>query len=107
MGPDLTGSYSKFSPEGLAAILETLFFPSMNPLFIARPLTPDEQLHLAAFFQTVAQRPPPRALTLQIGPLALAGFLALLALTWVVGRGRVRSVRRSLLERSRAAGGGK
>ncbi len=104
MGPDLTRSYTKFGPDGMAAILETLFFPTMVPVFNTRALTSTEQLHLAAFFRTVASSPPPSGLTLQLGAIALVVFLVLFVLTWLVGRRRVLSVRRSLLERSRIGG---
>ncbi len=103
LGPDLTQSYAKFSPDGVAAILQTLFFPTMVPLFNAKPLTTAEQLDLAAFFKAVAQRPPPAALTLELAAIALAALLLLLAVTWLAGRRRVRSVRRALVERATAS----
>lgn len=105
MGPDLTRVYPKLGPEGLNSALETLFFPAMTPLFAYHPLTPQERLDLAAFFQSTAPRQPPATLTLTIGLIALAGFLVLIALTWTAGRRRVRSVRRALLERAGAIGG--
>lgn len=101
MGPDLTNEYSKLGSPGLSVALKTLYFPAMNPLFQRRPLTADEQKELAAFFQSVDQRPPPPSPTVL---LSLASFVMLAGLfvwTWLaVGRRRVRSVRHALLERA-------
>ncbi len=100
MGPDLTRVYSKLGPVGLNSALETLFFPAMTPLFQYHPLTPQERADLAAFFQSTAQRQPPAFLTASFALIALAGFLILLAGTWIGGRRRLLSVRQALLERA-------
>ncbi len=98
MGPDLTHEYAKLGPTAMQATLETLYFPAMNALFSPRPLTPEEQLDLSAFFQSV-DRNGAENLTAGLGLIALIGFAILLGITWIKGRGRIRSVRRSLLER--------
>jgi len=100
MGPDLTRVYSKMGPEGLNSALETLFFPAMTPLFRYRPLTSSERRDLAALFESV-DRQQPATPTLAIAAISLAGFFILIAVTGVVGRHRVRSVRKALLERAR------
>lgn len=99
MGPDLTHEYAKLGPDGMQATLETLYFPAMNALFSPRPLTPDEQQDLTAFFQSV-NRNRTENLTLGFAVVALAGFALLLGATWLKGRRRLRSVRGALLERA-------
>ncbi len=102
MGPELTHEYSKLGAEGMQATLETLYFPAMNALFAPRPLTPDEQQDLTAFFQS-ADRNRTENLTAGFAGVALAGFVFLLGLTWLKGRRRLRSVRCALLARTGAA----
>lgn len=101
MGPDLTKEYSKLGPQGVAIALKTLYFPAMNPLFEHRPLTGREQKQLAAFFQSIDQRPPPPSPTLTLLVVSLVVLVGLFLWTWLaLGRRRVRSVRQALLERA-------
>ncbi len=101
MGPDLTREYTKLGPQGLDAVLQTLYFPAMNALFGTRPLTPEEQQDVRAYLESVTRNRGPD-LTAELAAVAAGGFLVLLAITWRKGRGRVRSVRRALM--GRAAG---
>jgi mono/diheme cytochrome c family protein len=101
MGPDLTKEYSKLGPQGIAIALKTLYFPAMNPLFKHRPLTANERKQLAAFFQSIDQRPPPPSPTVTLLLASLVVLAGLFLWTWLaVGRRRVRSVRQALLERA-------
>ena len=98
-GVDLTGIYEDYGPEGVASILESLPFPSMEPIFSTRPLTPSEQADLMAFFAEVTGNEPVQintALGLQTG----AGVILLLILAMVIWRGRLSTVRRSLVEKA-------
>ncbi len=104
MGPDLTREYSKLGPQGLHYALQTLYFPAMNALFGNRLLTPDEQANLAAFLQQTDQQPPPSKTTRVVAAVGFAGFLVLLGVTGLAGRGRVHSVRRRLLKRADVSG---
>jgi hypothetical protein len=104
MGPDLTRVYSKMGPEGSNSALETLFFPAMTPLFRYRPLTLNERRDLAALFESV-DRQQPATPTPAIVAISLAGFFILIAITGVAGRHQVRSIRRTLLERTRVRTG--
>jgi hypothetical protein len=104
MGPDLTRVYSKMGPEGLNSALETLYFPAMTPLFRYRPLTLNERRDLAALFESV-DRQQPATHTPAIVGISLASFFILIVITGVAGRHRVRSVRRTLLERTRVRTG--
>jgi len=98
LGPDLSGAYSKLGHEGITVALQTLYFPTMARIFGRRLLTPQEQADLAAFFAQVQAQAPARDLTGWFAAAAAAGFLVLLGLSWLAGRGRVRGVRRPMVE---------
>lgn len=102
MGPDLTRAYPKLGEQGMDAMLDTLYFPAMIPLFDNRPLTSDEQRDLKAFFMQASASGPPEHLTAILSLIAFGGFLVLLVLSWVLWRSRLRAVRASLIE---SAGG--
>lgn len=104
MGPDLTGVYNRFGPEGMAAALESLFFVTMQPLYNNRPLTPTEQQDLTSFFQQTAQNQPHRGMTVEFGLVSLAGCLGLFVLNGFIWKKRLRGVRRNLVARVRREG---
>ena len=100
MGPDLTHEYSKVGAVGLQGSLQTLFFPTMTPLFANRPLTSDEQNQLFAFLKEADSKSvsgTPKGLFIVV---ALIGCALLLIVTWLLGRKRIVSVRKSLLNRA-------
>jgi hypothetical protein len=103
VGPDLTHVTRKLGPEGLDYALQTLYFPTMTALFRTRPLTHDEQIDLGAFLQHVNASTTSGAVTLELGIAALAGVIILLVITALAGRGRVHSVRRRRLARTRGS----
>jgi len=101
MGPDLTHEYSKVRLAGLQGSLQTLFFPTMTPLFADRPLTTEEQGRLLAFLEDADNRTAAGANpAIGFSVVAVVGCVILLAVTWVLGRKRVRSVRQALLKRT-------
>ncbi len=105
MGPDLTGAYDKYGPEPLDTVLASLFFPTMEPLFVGRPLTTGERADLEAFLAARSgQAPAPaRAATARLfvpGALLFAALAA--AMAWL-GRNRLRGVRIALVRGARAA----
>ncbi|HEY7837010.1 MAG TPA: hypothetical protein VIC54_00260 [Terriglobales bacterium] len=102
LGPDLTTIDTRIGPFGVDATLQTLFFPAMRPLYHGHQLTPQEQAALAAYFQSIAARPPQRA-TAAIAAWAFITFLILLAITAVLGRRHTAGVRRRLVEAARHA----
>ncbi len=104
MGPDLTGVYARFGPEGMAAALDSLFFVTMQPLYNNRPLTPTEQQDLAAFFRQSGQNQPRHGITVEFGLVSLAGCFGLFVLNGVIGKKRLRGVRRNLVARARSEG---
>lgn len=102
MGPDLTAVYPSYGPEALGTMLATLFFPTMNPVFAGRLLTPAEQADLEAFLAAAGTNPAP-AVT---GRLFLCGLLLLAAavasMAWL-GRARLHGVRATLVADARRA----
>lgn len=100
LGPDLTGAYTRFGPQGTKIVLSTLYFPTMAPIFREHPLNDQEQADLYAFLQSVNSETRPAGLEFIFALIAIAGCLVLLALTALAGKGRVHSVRRAMLARS-------
>jgi len=100
MAPDLTHEYSKLGPEGMHYALRTLYFPAMNALFLKRQLTDQEERDLSALFASADSAKQVKSHTGLFGGAAVLGFLVLVGITWISGRGRVHSVRRKLLRRA-------
>jgi mono/diheme cytochrome c family protein len=79
LGPDLTNVATRFGDTGLASALSTLPFPTMQGPFGTRPLTPQEQADLHAYFlQTQSLVPVPRqniALWFLLGGVSGGGLL--------------------------------
>ena len=96
-GPDLTGLFENFGDEGLGDILKELPFPSMEPIYKARPLTAAEQADLRAFFAKATGTPVANDGLLFAE--ALSGALIFLGAVWLFGRERLRGVRQGLRKR--------
>lgn len=103
LGPDLTGAFSRVGGEkALAAWLVSPGSPTMKPVYAARALDPADILPLVAFFKDAAQRGRPadsiaRLAFLIIGLFGAAAMFVIFDSTW---RGRLRSVRRALVEKT-------
>ncbi len=97
VGPDLSGIYQTLGPQGVDVMLQTLFFPTMKPIYDQRPLTASEQQALKAFLAQAGTTPVAERDTLVLGVLALAGFVVLVLVTWLAWRGRLRGVRAPLV----------
>ena len=85
LGPDLTHVFARYGGRaGLAAVLGTLPFPTMQGVFATRPLTVSEQADLLAFFERADGLGAPQTqlhfqLALGIGSgLALILFIGML-----------------------------
>lgn len=96
LGPDLTRIHGRLGEGGLASLLATLPFPTMRPIYQARPLTQTERDDLVALFRITAGRRPVHT-TSSIAMLAVAGCVLILILAGVVWRKRLRSVRRTFV----------
>ncbi len=99
-GPDLTALWENFGAQGVFSILKSLPFPSMTPIYATRPLMPQEQLDLAAFFAEVNGRQAPEISGRMMRDVLIAGgsFLGVIGL---LGWRRLNGVRKPLLRKSR------
>lgn len=103
LGPDLTLAAARFGDAGLASALANLPFPTMSPIFAARPLTPEEQGHLRVFvMQAAVTGRSPEALGRLTG-FAVGGALVLFGLAHVSWRHRLTGVRRRMVEAQRGS----
>lgn len=102
--PDLTSMYEDYGAEGVAAILESLPFPSMEPIYASRPLSATEQADVTAFLAEVAGQPPLQAGGQVAGHVAV-GVAIVLGLLVLFGWGRLKGVRQPLVERMRKGKG--
>ena len=102
LGPDLTGAYGKYGEDGIASILATTPFQTMAPIFGDRPLTEQEQIHLAEFLSLADVSSRSAASVGQLAMLAAAGAVSLLLVMRIIWRRRLKEVRRPMVARSRA-----
>lgn len=88
-GPDLSGAYASFGPDGLEGILEDVVFPTMQPIYRTHAVTPQERADLVAFLGEAHGAAAPR-----LGAGFVAGVVAAIGLfllfVLAVGRGRAR-----------------
>jgi mono/diheme cytochrome c family protein len=103
-GPDLTSIYDDYGAEGVASILESLPFPSMEPIYASRPLTVEEQADVTAFLAQLAGQPPFQAGRQLAGHVA-AGGAVVFGLLVLFGWGRLKGVRQPLVDRARKGKG--
>ncbi len=97
-GPDLTTAHATFGADTLAGALEEVAFPSMEPIYAKRPITPAERAHLVAFLaQASTMAPPALGAGFVAGVAAAAGIFLLFVLA--VGRRRARRARPSAPDR--------
>jgi len=57
LGPDLTYVFTRYGAPGLASALNTLPFPTMQGVFVNKPLSPQDQADLYAYFEKANQQP--------------------------------------------------
>lgn len=102
LGPDLTGAFARVGGEkALAAWLVSPGSPMMKPVYADKPLDPQDILPLVAFLKDAAQRGRPadsiaRLAFLIIGLLGAAAMFVVFDSIW---GGRLRSVRRALVDK--------
>jgi mono/diheme cytochrome c family protein len=99
MGPDLTGAYAKYGDQGLAGALASIEFPTMKPLYADHPLTLGEQADLAAFIKSIDGQPRVNKEAWVLAA-SLAGFIGVMVIGVFYWRGRLRGVRRGLLDQA-------
>jgi mono/diheme cytochrome c family protein len=99
MGPNLTNVSRQRSQTEILAIFSNTgrqISPVMRPIYTDHPLTWQEQVDLLAFLETSAGQPESDKELLVLA-ISLVGFAAAVAVLGFVYRGRLRSVRRSLV----------
>lgn len=104
LAPDLTTVMERYGGrKTLATWLTAPATPTMQSVFKAHPLDPEEVLPLVAYFQNTLQRNPedPSTARLNFVLVGLAGALLVLALFDVIWNNRLRSVRRALVREKR------
>jgi len=104
-GPDLSAAAETYDAETLAAVLEDVPFPSMEPIYRGHAITEGERQDLAAFLLEARSPAPPGdarwRMLLEAG-LVAAAILALLA---VLFRRRMPPVSAALARARRAEEG--
>ena len=103
--PDLTSMYEDYGAEGVASILESLPFPSMEPIYASRPLSATEQADVTAFLAGVAGQPSFQAGGQLAGHVAI-GVAVIAGLLVLFGWGRLKGVRQPLVDSARKGKGG-
>lgn len=98
-GPDLSGLYADYGEEGVAGVLESLAFPSMEAIYANRPLTEEERRDLTAFFAQTAEQQTPPARSL-FGTILL-GVVIVFAIVALLGLRRLKGVRQPLVDQVR------
>jgi mono/diheme cytochrome c family protein len=100
LGPDLTPAFNKYAEAGLATFLASMPLPTMNAVWSARPLTPQEQSNVRAFLQQASVAGRPIEALGRLAALAAGGTVLLFLIAQLYWRRRLTTVRRSMLERS-------
>ena len=103
MGPNLTNVSTKRGQDELVSILSnsgTVTSPVMQPIFTEHPLTESEQADLITFMKASVGQPESDKELLVIS-ISLAGFVGAVMLLGFVYRGRLRGVRRALVEKEK------
>jgi mono/diheme cytochrome c family protein len=102
LGPDLTDVYDRYGGEqGLSAVLTTIAFPTMVPIYTRKQLTEREVSSLVAFLADAPeQQRPARAARKLVGySVAVAAGMAVLGMG--IWRRRLTGVRKQLVNRSK------
>jgi len=102
MGPNLTNVSTRLSQDEIASILTnsgSTLSPVMQPIFTDHPLTASEQADLMAFLNASVGQPESNKEIWVFG-LSLVGFVAAVGVLGFIYRGRLRSVRRALVDKA-------
>ena len=108
LGPDLSRVFERLhGRKGLASWLSAPATTTMRAVFAERPLASEEILPLVAFLEESARRgaDDQRPQGLELLLFALGGLAVCVVSFDAIWKGRLRSVRRALVERSRSRGG--
>ena len=78
------------------SMLAALPFPTMRPIYEGRPLTPQEQQELGAFFEKAGVESL-ISRGVEVGLAAAGGLIILIIAVWVIWQNRLGSVRKELV----------
>lgn len=102
LGPDLTKVFERLGGrKGMSAWLSAPATPTMQAVFASHPMDSEDILALVAFFQDAAQKPEAGTSGLWFIILGLLGAATLLSLLNQLWKGRLRNVRKDMVEGSR------
>jgi mono/diheme cytochrome c family protein len=104
-GPDLSHAAESYDEETLVGLLSDVPFPSMDPLYRARPITEAERADLAAFLLAARAPPAPGDARLALALQAGLGAAVLLVVLVLLARRRMPPVAVALARARRAEGG--
>jgi len=97
IGPDLTEAYSRYGgAQGVPAMLASLPFPSMQPVYEGHALTEREQADLAAFLARTNDQAVPDDRTWALVLIGVGVAVALVLLAFLIWPRRSVSVRRRI-----------
>jgi cytochrome c2 len=101
LGPDLSDAWEKFGgAAGFAAVLTTLPFPTMVPIYQDNPLTKDEAADVAAYMETTSGEEPDSSATWLFVALGVGVTVILLGLALLIWPRRRLVVRKELVPTS-------
>jgi len=95
LGPDLTKVHERYG-NGLAAVLKSLPFPTMQGVFNDKPLTDEEVAHLYAYF-VLTDQIAPQPVSWHFVWIGLGVFILLALLCHLIWNKRLTGVRKPLL----------
>lgn len=102
MGPDLTDVSGAVNQTGLISVLSNFgpkISPVMQPIYTQHPLTVKEQADLISFLNASDKQVEVDKESIVV-VLSLAGFVAAVIVLGVVYRGRLRGVRKALVNKA-------
>jgi mono/diheme cytochrome c family protein len=102
MGPDLTNITKEKDQSDILSVITNYGWPVspvMQPIYTDHPLTESEQADLMAFLNSSVGEPETDREWIVLG-ISVAGFVAATLVLEFVYRGRLRGVRRALVEKA-------
>jgi mono/diheme cytochrome c family protein len=96
LGPDLTKAGGSYGKDGLSSVLKDVPFPTMQPIYVNKPLTDEEIADLAEFISNVNAEAT--SVSFKNSAFLLAtGLVVFVAIMQFVWAGRLRDVRKTLV----------
>jgi len=102
LAKDLTFAYARLTDTGITSALDSTPFPLMKEIYPKQPLSPDEAFALKAYLAAAARDGTPPRRDPNFIYLGLIGLFAALGTIGAIWSGRLRGVRRSLVQRGPA-----